>query len=42
MLIQGNGAGVDRLDQAALTQLDIPVASVAGGSNGAVAEVRRE
>jgi phosphoglycerate dehydrogenase-like enzyme len=37
-LIQVTGAGVDRLDQAALTRLGIPVANVAGGSNGAVAE----
>jgi phosphoglycerate dehydrogenase-like enzyme len=37
-LVQVTGAGVDRLDQAALTKLGIPVANVAGGSNGAVAE----
>ena len=37
-LIQVTGAGVDRLDQAALTRLGIPVANVAGGSNNAVAE----
>ena len=37
-LVQVTGAGVDRLDQAALTRLGIPVANVAGGSNGAVAE----
>ncbi|MPZ39631.1 MAG: hypothetical protein GEU95_16545 [Rhizobiales bacterium] len=37
-LIQVTGAGVDRLDQAALTKLGIPVANVAGGSNSAVAE----
>ncbi len=37
-LVQVTGAGVDRLDQAALTKLGIPVANVAGGSNSAVAE----
>lgn len=37
-LIQVTGAGVDRLDQAALTRLGIPVANVPGGSNSAVAE----
>jgi phosphoglycerate dehydrogenase-like enzyme len=37
-LVQVTGAGVDRLDQAALTSLGIPVANVAGGSNSAVAE----
>ncbi len=37
-LVQVTGAGVDRLDQAALTRLGIPVANVAGGSNGAVAD----
>ncbi len=37
-LIQVTGAGVDRLDQAALTGLGIPVANVPGGSNSAVAE----
>jgi phosphoglycerate dehydrogenase-like enzyme len=37
-LIQVTGAGVDRLDRAALTGLGIPVANVAGGSNSAVAE----
>ena len=37
-IIQVTGAGVDRLDQATLTRLGIPVANVAGGSNGAVAE----
>ena len=37
-LVQVTGAGVDRLDQAALTRLGIPVANVPGGSNGAVAE----
>src|SRR3954454_14164112 len=36
--VQVTGAGVDRLDQAALTRLGIPVANVAGGSNSAVAE----
>jgi phosphoglycerate dehydrogenase-like enzyme len=37
-LVQVTGAGVDRLDQATLTRLGIPVANVAGGSNSAVAE----
>ena len=37
-LVQVTGAGVDRLDEAALTRLRIPVANVAGASNGAVAE----
>jgi phosphoglycerate dehydrogenase-like enzyme len=37
-LVQVTGAGVDRLDQRALTKLGIPVANVPGGSNGAVAE----
>ena len=37
-LVQVTGAGVDRLDQAALTRRNIPVANVAGGSNAAVAE----
>jgi len=37
-LIQVTGAGVDRLDEAALKQLGIPVANVPGGSNAAVAE----
>ena len=37
-LVQITGAGVDRLDREALTRLGIPVANVAGGSNGAVAE----
>jgi phosphoglycerate dehydrogenase-like enzyme len=37
-LVQVTGAGVDRLDQAAMTKLGIPVANVAGGSNSAVAE----
>jgi phosphoglycerate dehydrogenase-like enzyme len=37
-LVQVTGAGVDRLDREALTRLGIPVANVAGGSNGAVAE----
>jgi len=36
--VQVTGAGVDRLDQAALRRLGIPVANVAGGSNSAVAE----
>jgi phosphoglycerate dehydrogenase-like enzyme len=37
-LIQVTGAGVDRLDRAALEQRRIPVANVPGGSNNAVAE----
>ena len=37
-LVQVTGAVVDRLDQAAVTRLGIPVANVAGGSNSAVAE----
>lgn len=37
-LVQVTGAGVDRLDQVALTRLGIPVANVPGGSNSAVAE----
>jgi phosphoglycerate dehydrogenase-like enzyme len=37
-LVQITGAGVDRLDRDALVRLGIPVANVAGGSNGAVAE----
>jgi len=37
-LVQVTGAGVDRLDQAALASKNIPVANVAGGSNAAVAE----
>lgn len=37
-LVQVTGADVDRLDQAALTKLGIPVANVPGGSNSAVAE----
>jgi phosphoglycerate dehydrogenase-like enzyme len=37
-LVQVTGAGVDRLDREALIKLGIPVANVAGGSNGAVAE----
>jgi phosphoglycerate dehydrogenase-like enzyme len=37
-LVQVTGAGLDRLDQAALTKLGIPVANVPGGSNSAVAE----
>src|SRR5438270_13094590 len=37
-LVQITGAGVDRLDQAALTRLGVPVANIAGGSNSAVAE----
>jgi len=37
-LVQVTGAGVDRLDAAAMKRLGIPVANVPGGSNGAVAE----
>jgi phosphoglycerate dehydrogenase-like enzyme len=37
-LVQVTGAGVDRLDRDAMQRLGIPVANVAGGSNGAVAE----
>jgi phosphoglycerate dehydrogenase-like enzyme len=37
-LVQVTGAGVDRLDRAALVRLGIPVANVAGGSNSALAE----
>jgi phosphoglycerate dehydrogenase-like enzyme len=36
--VQVTGAGVDRLDQAALKRLGIAVANAAGGSNSAVAE----
>ena len=37
-LVQVTGAGLDRLDKAALAGLGIPVANVPGGSNSAVAE----
>jgi phosphoglycerate dehydrogenase-like enzyme len=37
-LVQVTGAGVDRLDEAAMKSLGIPVANVPGGSNSAVAE----
>ena len=37
-LVQVTGAGVDRLDRAAMQRLGIPVANVPGGSNAAVAE----
>lgn len=37
-LVQVTGAGVDRLDEAAMKRLGIPVANVPGGSNSAVAE----
>jgi len=37
-IVQVTGAGVDRLDRAALVRLGVPVANVAGGSNGAVAD----
>lgn len=37
-LVQVTGAGVDRLDEAAMKRLGIPVANVPGGSNSALAE----
>jgi phosphoglycerate dehydrogenase-like enzyme len=37
-LVQVTGAGVDRVDSAAMKRLGIPVANVPGGSNAAVAE----
>jgi phosphoglycerate dehydrogenase-like enzyme len=37
-LVQVTGAGLDRLDIAALTQFGIPIANVPGGSNNALAE----
>ena len=37
-LVQVTGAGLDRLDIAALTQSGIPIANVPGGSNSALAE----
>ena len=37
-VVQITGAGVDRLDEAVLKKLGIPVANVPGGSNSAVAE----
>lgn len=37
-LVQVTGAGVDRLDEAGMRRLGIPVANVPGVSNGAVAE----
>jgi phosphoglycerate dehydrogenase-like enzyme len=37
-LVQVTGAGLDRLDKAALRRLGIPVANVPGGSDSAVAE----
>ena len=37
-LVQVTGAGVDRLDEAAMKKHGIPVANVPGGSNSAVAE----
>ncbi len=37
-LVQVTGAGLDRLDEAALTKAGIPVANVPGGSNSALAE----
>lgn len=36
--VQITGAGVDRLDQAAMKKLDVAVANVPGGSNAAVSE----
>ena len=41
-LVQVTGAGLDRLDKAALTKCGIPVANVPGGSNSAVAEYARK
>ena len=37
-MVQVTGAGVDRLDEAGMKALRIPVANVAGGSNAALAE----
>lgn len=37
-LVQVTGAGVDRLDEAGMKKLGIPVANVPGGSNSAVSE----
>ncbi|HSQ04630.1 MAG TPA: NAD(P)-dependent oxidoreductase [Burkholderiales bacterium] len=37
-LVQVTGAGVDRLDEAAMKRMGIPVANVPGGSNSAVSE----
>lgn len=37
-LVQVTGAGLDRLDEATLKRLGIPVANVPGGSNSAVSE----
>lgn len=37
-LVQVTGAGLDRLDKAALIKVGIPVANVPGGSNSALAE----
>ena len=37
-LVQVTGAGLDRLDEAAMKKLGIPVANVPGGSSAAVAE----
>jgi phosphoglycerate dehydrogenase-like enzyme len=37
-LVQVTGAGLDRLDIAALTKSGIPIANVPGGSNSAIAE----
>lgn len=37
-LIQVTGAGVDRLDRSTIEKIGVPVANVAGGSNGAMAE----
>lgn len=37
-MVQVTGAGVDRLNEAGMTRLGIPVANIPGGSNDAVAE----
>jgi phosphoglycerate dehydrogenase-like enzyme len=37
-LVQVTGAGVDRIDPAAVKRHDIPVANIPGGSNSAIAE----
>ena len=41
-LVQVTGAGVDRLDQAALTRLGIPVANVAGAQQRRGRRIRRD
>ena len=38
VLVQVTGAGVDRLDEATMKNLGIPVCNMPGGSNGAVAD----